>query len=193
MNKSAMKWTAMAGGLVVVGSVWAVSQADSTIVPLVQTHAQDSVHALAGDAAAPAGSAHATATLEQRLAAVERRVETLSDQLLKTQSHLLELQRHQLHSNEASAVSPSTHPPREQTDVPAAPEKSDPQVTSPYEGLPDEIARRLSELHPEGRIVERGRDQGDGYWWFEIRSGRQLFDVEITEQGDVRKNRPVRG
>jgi hypothetical protein len=56
------------------------------------------------------------------------------------------------------------------------------------EGVPGVIADRLSALHPGGRVVERGRDREDGYWWFEVRRDGVLYDVEISEQGGVFKN-----
>ncbi|WP_428387954.1 hypothetical protein [Mucisphaera sp.] len=54
---------------------------------------------------------------------------------------------------------------------------------------PEVVAKRLAELFPEGRVIEHGSDAGDGYYWFEIRVNGQLRDVEITEDGVVRKNR----
>ncbi len=93
---------------------------------------------------------------------------------------------------------------------PAAPEASTPQAAAPepaatgapeagiladpqFKGLPQPVGAKLAELHPAGRIVEVGRDGGDGYWWIEVRQGGRLFDVEITDDGVVRKNRATRG
>lgn len=193
MSKSAMKWTAMAGGLVVAGSVWAVSHAASGQPEIAAQPWHGAASGTAGDASASVQSADATAALERRLSAVERRVETLSEQLLSAQSHLLELQRQQIASPVHTESAESVETARDRSEASPVPAPVDAPTTSAYEGLPEPIALRLKELHPTGRIVERGRDGGDGYWWFEVRSEGRLFDVEITDTGDVRKNRRIRG
>lgn len=55
-------------------------------------------------------------------------------------------------------------------------------------GAPSVVLDRLAELHPGGEVINSGRDADDGYWWFEVRVGGVVYDVEISDTGEVLEN-----
>ncbi len=117
---------------------------------------------------------HSSATdgeaVTARLRGLEARVTLLEQRLENVVTALHNDRKHQ------PETSPSEQP------APAA-----------VEGLPLDVPTtvrgRLLELHPGGRVIEHGRSEDDGYYWFEVRIDGRLMDVEITDEGEVRKNR----
>lgn len=65
---------------------------------------------------------------------------------------------------------------------------TDPATTGGDPNIPAVVRSRLDQLHPGGQVIESGWDIEDGYWWFDVRRDGQLFDVEISNEGQVIEN-----
>jgi hypothetical protein len=162
---------------VVVGSQ--VSSGQASVMPAVRV-------VPAGDAPAGQNSsdlALRVAVLESRLAAVEARAAAL-------EARLIELLRQP--ALPGATLAPAATDPVASAVTPPTP--ADAYGAQPnLSGVPAAVTQALQQLHPGGQVIDRGRDAGDGYWWFEVRVGNRLFDVEITDTGTVRKNRRTLG
>ena len=88
----------------------------------------------------------------------------------------------------AYAIYPS--PPAELTSTVSAFEHSStsaPHWSELLGDVPVAVRKKLAKLFPEGTLLDRGRDRDDGYYWFEIRRGGTVWDVEITDDGKLKK------
>ncbi|MEM6333156.1 MAG: hypothetical protein AAF823_07435 [Planctomycetota bacterium] len=64
---------------------------------------------------------------------------------------------------------------------------SDSSIDVP-DSVPQIVADTLTDLYPDGEVLDSGRDIDDGYWYFDVRSGGIEYDVEINDDGTVRQN-----
>ena len=126
------------------------------------------VAAIAASVAAQRGapSSDREALVEARLRGLEARVAMLEDRL---------------------RAEPERRPAPE-TEPASGDLADDPRLS----GVSAPVRAELARLYPRGRVVEVGESRDDGYWWFEVRDGGRLHDVEISIDGAVIKNRRTR-
>lgn len=86
----------------------------------------------------------------------------------------------------ANSVSPAPAPSSPSSRA-AAPQTSAECWTASVHGVPQVVRSKLAKLFPSGQLIDRGQDRDDGYYWFEVRSDRKVWDVEISEKGKLLK------
>lgn len=67
--------------------------------------------------------------------------------------------------------------------------RRDPEERREAEEIPPDIKKALDELYPTAEVLDSGRHDASGNWWFLVRDDGKLYDIELSDAGKVLKNR----
>lgn len=71
------------------------------------------------------------------------------------------------------------------------PPRRNPEERREAEEIPPDIKKALDELYPSAEVLDSGRHEASGNWWFLVRDDGKLYDIELSDAGKVLKNRRI--